>query len=85
LTNEVYPKKPKQVILHVLPLLWHLLGSTPSSGAVPGGTGNLRSAISALVQTLYSCMGQSLLDSANTTSNVTMRMKQTLQDMVENP
>lgn len=77
LVTQVYPRKPKQVVLHVLPLLWHLLGSV-SSAALKASTGTL-------VQSLYACMGNSLTDHASSNSNVTPKMTQLLQDFIDNP
>jgi hypothetical protein len=48
-------------VLHVLPLLWHLLGATNSSGAVQGGSSSIRTATHALVHSLYSEMGSLLM------------------------
>ncbi|XP_070179404.1 TOG array regulator of axonemal microtubules protein 1-like isoform X2 [Littorina saxatilis] len=69
LTDKVYDRKPKQVVLHVLPLLWHLLNG-PGVGP---GSNELRQATAALASTLYDHMGQGLLDKA--TSEPTMTAK----------
>ena len=83
LVTRVYPKKQKQVILHVLPLLWHLLGATNSSGAVQGGSSSIRSATGKLVNALYAHMGNSLIDRASSDPNVTPRHIQLLQDLID--
>ena len=85
LVREVYPRKSKPVILHVLPLLWTLLASAPGSGATPGASSAMRTAMTSLVNSLYSQMGPSLVDHASNNSSVTPRMHQTLQDMLDNP
>ncbi|XP_013387933.1 TOG array regulator of axonemal microtubules protein 1-like [Lingula anatina] len=82
LVTKVYPRKQKPVMLHVLPLLWHLLGAQASSGSVQGGTGNTQTATARLVSSLYQQMGQSLLDQAS--SHLAPRHMQTLQDMIQN-
>lgn len=83
LVNRVYPKKQKQVILHVLPLLWHLLGATNSSGAVQGGSSSIRTATGKLVTTLHNHMGQQLIERASGDPNVTPRHIQLLQELIE--
>ena len=83
LVTRVYPKKQKQIILHVLPLLWHLLGATNSSGAVQGGSSSIRSATGKLVNALYTHMGNSLIDRASSDPTVTPRHIQLLQDLID--
>lgn len=83
LVTKVYQRKQKQVVLHVLPLLWHLLGATNSSGAVQGGSSSIRTATGILVNSLYSQMGPALLEKATTDPNVTPRHLQLLQEMIE--
>ncbi|XP_033734245.1 TOG array regulator of axonemal microtubules protein 1-like isoform X1 [Pecten maximus] len=83
LVLKVYQRKHKQVILHVLPLVWHLLGATHSSGAIQGGSSSIRSATGSLVNALYSHMGNSLLEKATSDPNVTPRHLQLLQDLIE--
>ncbi|XP_006824155.2 TOG array regulator of axonemal microtubules protein 1-like [Saccoglossus kowalevskii] len=82
LSTKVYPRKQQTVVRQVLPVLWHLLSNTSGSGAVPGGTGNIRTATTNLANTLFALMGQSLLDQAQ--SVLTPRNYKTLQDMLEN-
>ncbi len=79
----MYPRKPKQIFLHVSPLLWHLLGS----GAAAGGGGNaaLRDATGGLVAVLHSHMGPELLHAASQNSSVTPRMKALLKELVNHP
>ncbi|KAK3093087.1 hypothetical protein FSP39_010926 [Pinctada imbricata] len=83
LVTKVYVRKQKQVTLHVLPLLWHLLGATNSSGAVQGSSSSIRVATGSLVNALYSQMGQSLLDKATGDPNVTPRHLQLLNEMID--
>lgn len=83
LVTKVYQRKQKQVVLHVLPLLWHLLGATNSSGAVQGGSSSIRTATATLVNSLHNQMGGALLEKATTDPNVTPRHLQLLQEMVE--
>ncbi|XP_069117055.1 TOG array regulator of axonemal microtubules protein 1-like isoform X2 [Argopecten irradians] len=83
LVIKVYQRKHKQVILHVLPLVWHLLGATHSSGAIQGGSSSIRSATGSLVNALYSHMGNNLLEKATSDPNVTPRHLQLLQDLID--
>jgi len=83
LVRSVYSRKQKQVVLHVLPLLWHLLGATNSSGAVQGGSSSIRTATHALVHSLYSEMGSLLMDKAQADPNVTPRHLDLLHELLE--
>ncbi|XP_054371277.1 TOG array regulator of axonemal microtubules protein 1 isoform X1 [Molothrus ater] len=57
LVPELYPRKPCAVEQKVLPVLWHLLGSSAGGGSVPGP----RTATAALAQALWAQMGPGLL------------------------
>ncbi|XP_071081417.1 TOG array regulator of axonemal microtubules protein 1-like isoform X4 [Haliotis cracherodii] len=83
LVDRVYSKKQKQVILHVLPLLWHLLGAQNSSGALHGGSSDLRQAMGSLVSVLYKHMGQSLIEKASSDPNVSTRHLNLLQELID--
>ncbi|ESP02820.1 hypothetical protein LOTGIDRAFT_212335 [Lottia gigantea] len=83
LVQKVYVRKPKVVILRVLPLMWHLLQATNSSGAVHGGSVDLRSASSQLASMLYSLMGHTLIEKAQADHNVTPRHLELLHDLKE--
>ncbi|XP_071163838.1 TOG array regulator of axonemal microtubules protein 1-like isoform X39 [Mytilus edulis] len=83
LVRSVYSRKQKQVVLHVLPLLWHLLGATNSSGAVQGGSSSIRTATHALVHSLYSEMGSALMDKATADASVTPRHLDLLNELLE--
>ncbi|KAL3873542.1 hypothetical protein ACJMK2_036642 [Sinanodonta woodiana] len=83
LVDKVYPKKQKQVALHVLPLLWHLLGATNSSGALQGGSSNIRTATTTLINVLHVHMGSTLIERAQAEPNVTQRHIQLLQELIE--
>lgn len=48
----------------VLPLLWHLLGTSTHSGTVHGRGGSVRGATANLCQALYAQMGPSLSECA---------------------
>ncbi|CAN8215732.1 unnamed protein product [Coccothraustes coccothraustes] len=56
LVPELYPRKPWAVEQKVLPVLWHLLGSS-AGGSVPGP----RTATAALARALWAQMGPGLL------------------------
>ncbi|XP_071282121.1 TOG array regulator of axonemal microtubules protein 1 isoform X4 [Agelaius tricolor] len=60
LVPELYPRKPCAVEQKVLPVLWHLLGSSAGGGSVPGP----RTATAALAQALWAQMGPGLLTQA---------------------
>ncbi|KAK2891645.1 TOG array regulator of axonemal microtubules protein 1 isoform X1 [Channa argus] len=64
LVTDLYPRKPQMVEQKVLPLLWHLLGTSTQSGTVHGRGGSMRSATANLCQALYAQMGPSLSDCA---------------------
>uniref|UniRef100_A0A3P9C3H2 TOG domain-containing protein n=1 Tax=Maylandia zebra TaxID=106582 RepID=A0A3P9C3H2_9CICH len=60
LVTELYPRKPQMVKQKVLPLLWHLLGTSTHSGTIHGRGGSVRGATANLCQALYAQMGPSL-------------------------
>ncbi|XP_037551179.1 TOG array regulator of axonemal microtubules protein 1 [Nematolebias whitei] len=64
LVTELYPRKPQMVEQKVLPLLWHLLGTSTHSGTVHGRGGSIRGATANLCQALYTQMGPSLSECA---------------------
>uniref|UniRef100_A0A8C2TJF0 TOG array regulator of axonemal microtubules 1 n=1 Tax=Coturnix japonica TaxID=93934 RepID=A0A8C2TJF0_COTJA len=61
LVVELYPRKPHAVEQKVLVVLWHLLGTMTSSGALPAAGGNIRAATAKLSKALFAQMGPSLL------------------------
>lgn len=64
LVTDLYPRKPQMVEQKVLPLLWHLLGTSTHSGTIHGQGSSMRTATANLCQALYSQMGSSLSESA---------------------
>ncbi|XP_061599844.1 TOG array regulator of axonemal microtubules protein 1 [Cololabis saira] len=64
LVTELYPRKPQMVEQKVLPLLWHLLGTSTHSGTIHGRGGSLRGATANLCQALYAQMGPTLTECA---------------------
>ncbi|KAM3594869.1 uncharacterized protein V6R79_015186 [Siganus canaliculatus] len=64
LVTLLYPRKPQMVEQKVLPLLWHLLGTSSHSGTVHGRSGSVRAATANLCQALYAQMGPGLTDCA---------------------
>lgn len=80
LVDRVYERKPKQVVLHVLPLLWHLLNSPGVGGG--SGSGDLRQATAQLASTLHGHMGQGLLDKANSDPNISTRHINILNELL---
>ncbi|XP_028994743.1 TOG array regulator of axonemal microtubules protein 1 isoform X2 [Betta splendens] len=64
LVKELYPRKPQVVEQKVLPLLWHLLGTSTHSGTIHGRGGSMRGATVNLCQALYAQMGPSLSECA---------------------
>ena len=84
LVEKVYPRKQKPIVLHVLPLLWHLMGSMNASGAaIHGGNVDLRQATVTLARKLYECMGPSLMEKANAEPSNTQRQIQLLQSLMD--
>jgi hypothetical protein len=89
LTHEVYKEKPKLIKTQTLPLLWSLLGQSASASSATGvggqsgaGANTVRGATAVLACSLYKLMGEELFQQAKTTTSVTPRMLNTLQDMV---
>ncbi|XP_071377812.1 TOG array regulator of axonemal microtubules protein 1 [Centroberyx affinis] len=64
LVTALYPRKPQMVEQKVLPLLWHLLGTSSHSGTIHGRGGSVRGATANLCQALYAQMGPSLAECA---------------------
>uniref|UniRef100_H2MRQ5 TOG array regulator of axonemal microtubules 1 n=1 Tax=Oryzias latipes TaxID=8090 RepID=H2MRQ5_ORYLA len=64
LVTELYPRKPQTVEQKVLPLLWHLLGTSTHSGTTNSRGSNLRGATVGLCQAMYAQMGPSLSECA---------------------
>uniref|UniRef100_A0A8C3FZF9 TOG domain-containing protein n=1 Tax=Cyclopterus lumpus TaxID=8103 RepID=A0A8C3FZF9_CYCLU len=64
LVTELYPRKPQMVEQKVLPLLWHLLGTSTHSGTIHGRGGSVRGSTAILCQALYAQMGPSLTECA---------------------
>nr|XP_015205646.1 PREDICTED: protein FAM179B isoform X2 [Lepisosteus oculatus] len=60
LVTELYPRKPQLVEQKVLPLLWHLLGTSGGNGALLGRGGSVRSATAKLCRALLTHMGPGL-------------------------
>jgi len=85
LVPKLFPRKSNQsVLVHVLPVVWSLIGSAPSAaGGVAGSAASLRSATSRLVGALHLAIGDSLLDAANNTSSVTLRARQNLRQIID--
>lgn len=83
LVSKVYTKKQRQVVLHVLPLLWHLIGVNNNGRGVASGSTPLRTATINLVHSLYSYMGDSLLDHAQSNPAVSSKHIQILQELID--
>ncbi|KAK5606502.1 hypothetical protein CRENBAI_019847 [Crenichthys baileyi] len=66
LVTELYPRKPQMVEQKVLPLLWHLLGTSTHSGSIHGRGGSVRSATAQLCLALHTQMESSLIEYAAT-------------------
>ncbi|XP_010771461.1 protein FAM179B isoform X2 [Notothenia coriiceps] len=64
LVTELYPRKPQMVEQKVVPLLWHLLGTSTHSGTIHGRGGSVRGATANLCQALHAHMGSSLTECA---------------------
>ena len=81
---KLFPRKSHQsALVHILPVVWSLIGTTPSAaGGVASSAANLRSATARLVGALYLEIGESLLDVANNTASVSIRARQNLQNII---
>ncbi|XP_060939071.1 TOG array regulator of axonemal microtubules protein 1 [Limanda limanda] len=78
IVTELYPRKPQMVEQKVLPLLWHLLGTTTHSGTIRGRS--VRAATGNLCQALYTQMGTSLSEcAASQTANIQMDLNEFLR------
>lgn len=82
LVTELYPRKPQMVEQKVLPLLWHLLGTSTHSGTIHGRGGSVRGATANLCQALYAQMGPSLIDcAASQPANVHKSLNEVLRTL----
>lgn len=81
LVKELYSRKPQLVEQKVLPLLWHLLGTSSNSGTIHGRGGSVRGATNNLCQALHLHMGPALLESA---SSQPSNIYQSLNDILKN-
>ncbi|XP_028409704.1 TOG array regulator of axonemal microtubules protein 1-like isoform X3 [Dendronephthya gigantea] len=75
--KDVYPRKPNLVLKHALPVLWKLLESSSSASY---GSGNMKESVKSLANLLYSLMGESLFDQAQTKSH---RLRQKLKELLD--
>ncbi|KAM9720503.1 TOG array regulator of axonemal microtubules protein 2 isoform 2-T2 [Dama dama] len=80
LVASVYPRKPQAVERHVLPVLWHFLSSMTGSGALPGHSGNVRTAVCRLCRSLQEQMGSRLQDLA---AGQPKQVLKTLQELLD--
>jgi hypothetical protein len=79
----LYPRKQKQVELHVLPCLWILLNSVKgNTNATNSGASFLNSAVQKLAINMYEQMGEQLIEKATNNSNVTNRNLELLKEML---
>ncbi|XP_028854479.1 TOG array regulator of axonemal microtubules protein 1 isoform X2 [Denticeps clupeoides] len=81
LVNNLYPLRPQVVEQKVLPLLWHLLGTSPGSGTNQGQGGNMRGAIAHLCEVLDTHMGPALTDCSVSQS---ISIQKSLNELVKN-
>ncbi|XP_033112244.1 TOG array regulator of axonemal microtubules protein 1-like, partial [Anneissia japonica] len=79
LSAMVWPKKQQSIIRFMLPVLDHLLSNMSGSGAVHGGTGNIRDATNALAKKLHSLMGDSLFQHCN---GLAPRQQKALRELI---
>ncbi|CAE1173707.1 unnamed protein product [Acanthosepion pharaonis] len=82
LVEHEYKIKPKQIEMHILPLLLHLLNCVNGSGTVQGGSCSLRQATTNLISALSQQMGPSLMEKFSQLVDVTPRHQQYLQDIM---
>ncbi|TDG98657.1 hypothetical protein EPR50_G00203120 [Perca flavescens] len=82
LVTELYPRKPQMVEQKVLPLLWHLLGTSTHSGTIHGRGGSVRGATANLCQALYVQMGPNLTEcAASQSANVHKGLNEVLRTL----
>ncbi|XP_028252223.1 TOG array regulator of axonemal microtubules protein 1 isoform X2 [Parambassis ranga] len=82
LVTELYPRKPQVVEQKVLPLLWHILGTSSHSGTIYGRDGSIRGATANLCQALYVQMGPSLSEcAASQPANVHKGLNEVLRSL----
>uniref|UniRef100_A0A3Q3GR38 TOG domain-containing protein n=1 Tax=Labrus bergylta TaxID=56723 RepID=A0A3Q3GR38_9LABR len=82
LATELYPRKPQMVEQKVLPLLWHLLGTSTHSGTIHGRGGSVRGATAYLCQALYTQMGSNLTEcAASQPANVHKSLNEVLRTL----
>ncbi|XP_054469760.1 TOG array regulator of axonemal microtubules protein 1 isoform X2 [Anoplopoma fimbria] len=82
LVTELYPRKPQMVEQKVLPLLWHLLGTSTHSGTIHGRSGSVRGATASLCQALHAQMGPSLTEcAASQPANVHKSLNEVLRTL----
>ncbi|MBN3298810.1 TGRM1 protein, partial [Amia calva] len=82
LVAELYPRKPQVVEQKVLPLLWHLLGSSTGSGTVLGRGGSSRTATAKLCQVLHDHMGERLAElGGNQPLHITKSLNEVLTNL----
>lgn len=83
LVTDLYPRKPNMVEQKVLPLLWHLLGTSAHSGTIHGRGGSVRGATVNLCQALYAQMGHSLTEcAASQPTNVHKSFNEVLRTLI---
>uniref|UniRef100_A0A8C8VHC5 TOG array regulator of axonemal microtubules 2 n=1 Tax=Pelusios castaneus TaxID=367368 RepID=A0A8C8VHC5_9SAUR len=81
LVASVYPRKPQAVERHILPVLWYFLNNMIGNGVLPGRSGNVRTVVCKLAQSLHKEMGPSLEDHASSQPQHVMKSLQDLLDM----
>nr|XP_057947049.1 TOG array regulator of axonemal microtubules protein 1-like isoform X2 [Doryrhamphus excisus] len=82
LVTELYPRKPQMVEQKVLPLLWHLLGTSSHSGTVHGRGGSVRAATASLCEALYAQMGPGLSEcAASQSANIQKGLNEVLRSV----
>ncbi|XP_037602306.1 TOG array regulator of axonemal microtubules protein 1 isoform X1 [Sebastes umbrosus] len=82
LVTELYPRKPQMVEQKVLPLLWHLLGTSTHSGTIHGRGGSVRGATANLCQALNAQMGPVLTEcAASQPANVQKGLNEVLRTL----
>ena len=75
--EDVYPRKPNLVSKHALPVLWKRLESSSSASC---GCGNIKETVKDLANLLYSFMGRSLFEQAQSKSH---RLRQKLKEILD--
>ncbi|XP_032072980.1 TOG array regulator of axonemal microtubules protein 2 [Thamnophis elegans] len=81
LVAVAYPRKPQVVERLILPVLWYFLNNMIGNGVLPGKSGNVRTVVSKLAQSLHKQMGLKLEEYVCNQPQHVIKLFQDLLDM----